>query len=443
MVKNTDLEEKKPEIEPNLTRTEAEEKKWELVNTPLSIPSMPLTDMRKLPLSEIIAIKKSMEPKKQEAVASVQDPSLKLLMPKEQICDKPLLDTSPLRMDEYSNWDSLEWNPFKESVPKDETLILPDQQLQSDFVTNIHSGASGTDGQSDTDSGHWTAAQEERSSLRSSPRTALFTPTRDPDGISLQSEDSVDREVNYSPFEPPNFNVGPNLPPSTGLPPNMAQTGNIQQVPNQFTPATGPGQNLQQAPWFNMAMQCWAQQYMTQMQLMATQMQSNSFNPWMMPNQNNNSSTPMSHFQAPPPGFMNQVPSSQASGSFGHINSQFTDQRQADQVIQMQSGIPPVNNAQTSVPYVPAPQQNVANSSSVSSGTRSSVVTVQPGTVVTVSQPEHSSHVQPRDRERSRKPRATNKNAQGTAESVGSDDSVPANIQKKNFKGTKAISYLK
>ena len=278
--------EKKAEV--TVRKPEAEEKKIELANAPLSIPSMTLKDLTRLPLSDIIAIKKSLEPKKHEVVSQiVHDPSAKRFMPKKRTGDKLVSDPSPWRIDEYSNWDNHEWNPFEDSDQKEATpFILPHKNLSSDFPTNKNA-AGGTDGQSDTDSGHWTAAQEERSSLRSSPRTAPYTPTTDADRISLQSESSVDREVNYSPFGPPSFNTGPHAQ-SINLPTNtmQGQGGNSQQPPNQFAPAmssSGPGQNMQ-TPWFNMAMQCWAQQYMAQMQLMATQMQqSSSFNPGCCP----------------------------------------------------------------------------------------------------------------------------------------------------------------
>ena len=437
-----ELFEKKAEV--TVRRLEVEEKKTEPVNTPLSTPSMTLKDLTRLPLSDIIAIKKCLEPKKHDVdlvSQVVYDPSPKLLMPKKRTCDKPISDTSPQRIDEYSNWDNREWNPFEDSGQNEAApLILPRKQLASDFPTNTNA-VNGTDGQSDTDSGHWTAAQEERSSLRSSPRTTPYTPTTDADRISLQSEESVDREVNYSPFGPIGFKTGPHAQ-STSLPTNIMQGGNSQQPPNQFTPAmssAGPGQNMQ-APWFNMAMQCWAQQYMAQMQLMATQMQQgNSFNPWMMPNQSSNSN-PLSPFQGPP-GIMNQIPNSQPSGMGGQMNSHYagTDQRIRDSMNQMQSGISQMNYRQSSPtpvsgPYYGPPEQNVNSSSaSVSNGMRSSAVIAQPGTLITVTRPGRETQ----SYGRSPKPTSINEKAQSKVKTrvsppVVSNDLVPPNIQKKS-----------
>ena len=441
--RRTPVPKRKPEVfekkaEVTVRKPEVEEKKTEPVNTPLSIPSMTLKDLTRLPLSDIIAIKKSLEPKKHEVdlVSQVlHDPPSKLLMPKKRTCDKPVSDKSPQRIDEYSNWDNREWNPFEDSGQNEAApFILSRKHLASDFPTNTNA-ASGADGQSDTDSGHWTAAQEERSSLRSSPRTALYTPTTDADRISLQSEESVDREVNYSPFGPPGFKSGPHVQ-STRLPTNIMQGGNSQQPFNQFTPAmssAGPGQNMQ-TPWINMAMQCWAQQYMTQMQLMATQMQQgNSFNPWMMPNQNSNSN-PLSPFQGPP-GIMNQIPNSQPSGMGVQMNSYYAgrDQRTRDSMNQMQSGISQTNYRQSSPtpvsgPYYGPPEQNVSSGASASDGMRSSAVIAQPGTLITVTRPGHETQ----SYGRSPKPTTVNQKAQSRVKSVGSNELVPTNIQKKS-----------
>ena len=431
--------EKKAEV--TVRKPEAEEKKTELANASLSIPSMTLKDLTRLPLSDIIAIKKSLEPKKHEVVSQiVHDPSAKMFTPKKRTGDKLVGDPSPRRIDEYSNWDSREWNPFEDSDQKEATpFFLRHKHLSSDFPTNKNA-ASGTDGQSDTDSGHWTAAQEERSSLGSSPRTALYTPTTDTDRISLQSEGSVDREVNYSPFGPPSFNTG-SYAQSTNMHTNtmQGQGGTSQQPQNQFTPAmpsSGPGQNMQ-APWFNMAntmaMQCWAQQYMAQMQLMATQMQQgNSFNPWI----NNN---PLSQFQGPP-GIMNQIQNSQPSGIGGHTNSVYagTDQRHRDSMNQMQSGISQMNYSQSSPFNASGPcygpsEQNVTSSANMSNGTRSSAVIAQPGTLITVTRPGQETQ----SYGRSPKPTSINQKVHGKVKTrisppVVSNDLVPPNIQKKS-----------
>ena len=402
-----------PETKPEVTETTAEE-----ITTPYNIPSMTLKNMTRLPLSEIIAIGKSMDLKKssftstlfqdkKETVAqnvkATPDSHLKLLIPNKPKCDRGAVpEASPERADDYSTWDNLGWNPFDAVDQKEMAFILPHQQLVSEVITK-NDAPSVEDTQSDTDSGHWTGAHEERSSYRSSPGMSNCTPSREVDRLSVQSEDTLDGETNSSSCESANNN---NVQASN-ITNNATTDRNNQQIPYPFPnamPPTSSMPNMEQQRWFYMAMQCMAQQYMTQqMQLMTSQMQQScSFNPWMVPNQH--TGNPMAQFQYPT-GMANQIPTQMAGAVGSHMQpgmvnlnpSHYTISTQpgTEAVSQMSSGMGLMNGGQpcnfTPGTYYEPHQPSSTNITNILNAIKPSVIMANPGTSITVTRPGKNS----------------------------------------------------
>ena len=241
-------------------------------------------------------------------------------------------DPSPERLDAYSAWSIVEWDPFcRDNDVKQGNEVEPDKgqgqrsgvHVVPDVPVRAPPVASpGSESLSDTDSGHWTGVLEDpRGTPCSSPSTSVLTPTLDPDLISLPCEscrgfafrfentkpesDHATQSTHSQQVEMHNVcgdrnQCEPPLSKGTSMdsdtrpgcaiqhPPSYSGTTtttfntSVKSPEQDFNPTTaaypgGNNGNGMHNPWAQMAWQYMAQQYvaeqMRQMQMMTSQMQ--------------------------------------------------------------------------------------------------------------------------------------------------------------------------